>query len=92
MEPTGEDSEGRDAALRHAPLRNDRLIAVFLLGLVAFSPPLLRVFGIAATVFGWPLLPVYVVAAWLGLILLVGVIVERRPGAPGADTLPRTPP
>jgi len=74
--------------------RNDRLIALFLLGTVAVSPLLLRVFGVSATVFGWPLLFVYMFVVWAALVLLTALDVERRPpekpkkdrGAGGAVT------
>ncbi|MEI6987661.1 MAG: hypothetical protein WCK65_16220 [Rhodospirillaceae bacterium] len=58
--------------------RNDRLIALFLLGGVFFSPLLLRVFGNATTVFGCPVLFVYVFAAWAVLVLLTALALERR--------------
>ena len=62
----------------HAPHRNDRLIALFLLGVVAFTPPLLRVFGGSATVFGWPLLFIYMFLIWAVVVVLIAVDVESR--------------
>ena len=62
----------------HAPHRNDRLIALFLLGVVAFTPPLLRVFGGSATVFGWPLLSIYVFLFWAVVVALIAIDVEFR--------------
>lgn len=59
--------------------RNDRLAALFLFGLVAFCPLLVRVFGTSTAVFGWPLLIVYTFVVWGGIILLVALDVERRP-------------
>ena len=58
--------------------RNDRLIALCLLGLVAFSPPLLQVFGVGTTVFGLPLLLVYIFAVWGALVLAIAIDVELR--------------
>jgi hypothetical protein len=56
----------------------DRLIALFLLGVLALSPPLLAVFRAEAFVFGLPLLFFYVFAAWAVLIGLLAFIIERR--------------
>ena len=63
--------------------RSERLIALFLLGCVAFSPPLLRIFGTDAALFGWPLVYLYAFAAWAGLIIGVALLVEPRPPARG---------
>ena len=62
-----------------------RPVALFFLGVAAFSPPLLQVFGRGGSVGGVPLLVVYVFAAWAGLILLMALHVERRRDVPGAD-------
>lgn len=55
----------------------DRLIALFLFGLIAFNPPLLRVFGAGDTLFGLPLLYVYVLGAWSAVVALAAVLLER---------------
>ena len=59
-------------------LTTQRLVAVFLLGCLLFNYPLLALFNKAAAVFGMPVLYAYIFLAWLGLILLVAAIVERR--------------
>ncbi len=51
--------------------RGDRHVALFLLGLLLFSPPLLAIFRSADSLFGIPILYVYVFGAWAALILLV---------------------
>ncbi len=56
----------------------DRLIALFLFGVVAFNPPLLRVFGMGDTLFGLPLLYLYALGVWGGVIALFAVLLERR--------------
>ncbi|HYD32824.1 MAG TPA: hypothetical protein VEB64_18450 [Azospirillaceae bacterium] len=62
-----------------APPRRDRLVALFLAGLIAFNPPFLNLFGAGdVTVFGWPLLYVYVFTAWAALIALLALSVERH--------------
>lgn len=65
---------GREDAL------GERLAAVFLLGLVLFSPLALRLFdrGAEATVAGIPLLFAYAFGAW-GLAILVLAWAVRRP-------------
>lgn len=55
-----------------------RFVAVFLLGLVLFNPPLLAVFGVPAMLFGLPLLYLYLFAAWAALIALIGFVAERH--------------
>ena len=59
--------------------RGKRLIAVFLLGLVLINFPLLAVVEAGQRWFGLPPLFVYLFGAWAGLIVLLAVIVERRP-------------
>lgn len=69
------------------PPRGDRLIALFLFGVVLLNPPLLEVFGAGHTVFGWPLLAVYLFAVWALLIVFLAIYVEvylaRRTGKSG---------
>jgi hypothetical protein len=64
--------------------RNERMVALFLLGAVLFSPLMLRVFdaGPTATLAGVPALFLYLFAAWGLLIALSAVVVgTERPGA-----------
>ena len=68
------------AGLSHAlrrTARRDRLIGLFVLGVVLFNPPILNLFG--GTIFGWPALFVYLFAAWAVVIAGVAFVVERRP-------------
>ncbi len=60
--------------------RNDRLIALFLFAVVAFTPPLLRVFGQPVTLMGWPVLFVYIFVLWGGVVALIAIAVESRDG------------
>ena len=57
--------------------QRDKLIGLFVVGAVAFNPPVLGLFA-GGTVFGWPLLYVYLFAVWTGLIGATAVVVERR--------------
>lgn len=69
--------------------RSERLIALFLLGAVAFSPLGLQVFDSdpPATLFGIPVLVLFVFVTWAVLIGLMAVVVERKSRS-GADETP----
>ncbi len=74
--------------IRHWKINRERMVALFLLGVLAFNAPLLLLFNIDAYVFGIPLFYVYLFAAWAGLIALMRLtarlaIVETSP-APSA--------
>ena len=59
-------------------VRGQRLAALCLLGILAFSYPLLAVFNVPATVFGIPVLYAYFFIAWAALIALMALVIERR--------------
>jgi hypothetical protein len=61
--------------------RPERLIALFLLGALLFSPALLALFAREETVAGVPLLFVYVFGAWSALVALLAWL-SRGAGAP----------
>ena len=68
-----------------------RFVALFLLGAVAFNPPLLAVFDVDTLVLGVPLLYVYLFAAWAVLIALVRLVAkgsDEPGGAVGMDEGP----
>ena len=54
-----------------------RVIAVFLLGCLAFGYPLLALFNVPTTVIGVPALYLYVFSTWAALILLIAWAVRR---------------
>jgi hypothetical protein len=58
--------------------KGPRLVALFLLGCLFFSYPLLALFNVRATVFGIPMLYAYLFTAWALLIALVAMVMERR--------------
>ncbi len=58
-------------------LAGQRLVAVFIAGLVLLNYPILSLFDRPQTVFGLPLLHAYLFAVWVALILIVAWIVER---------------
>ncbi len=57
--------------------KGERSIALFLLGILLFNPPLLSIFGIDVAFAGIPLLYIYLFLAWAAFILLMGLISER---------------
>lgn len=57
--------------------RGQRLVCIFLLGVVLFNFPLLAAFNVSATVFGIPVLFAYLFIAWAALILLMYLAIER---------------
>lgn len=60
--------------------RNERLVALFLLGLLLFNYPLLAMFNEAAFVLGIPKLYLYLFAAWATMIVVAGVVIRRTEG------------
>jgi hypothetical protein len=53
-----------------------RLVALFLLGCLLFSYPLLALFDGGGELFGIPRLFAYLFGAWAALIVLVALVVE----------------
>jgi hypothetical protein len=60
------------------PVHAQRLAALFILGWLLFSYPLLSLFNTGGTLAGIPVLYVYLFGVWAGLIALMVLIVERR--------------
>jgi len=54
-----------------------RLAALFVLGCLLFSYPLMALFNVGGTIAGIPTLYAYLFGAWAGLIALMALIVER---------------
>lgn len=55
-----------------------RLACVFLLGCLLFSYPLMALFNVPARIFGVPVLFAYLFSAWVLVIALVALLMERR--------------
>jgi hypothetical protein len=68
--PNGSRSRRRSAS-------GQRLIGIFLLGLVLFNFPILALFNVGSTVFGIPVLFAYLFLAWAALILLMYLAIDR---------------
>jgi hypothetical protein len=66
--------------MAHRALHSQRLIALFVLGCLLFSFPLLSLFNTGGTVWGIPVLYAYLFGVWIGLIALMALVVERSSG------------
>jgi hypothetical protein len=66
--------------MAHRTLHAQRLIALFVLGCLLFSFPLLSLFNTGGTVWGTPVLYAYLFGVWVGLIALMALVVERSTG------------
>lgn len=63
--------------MAHRATQAQRLVALFALGWLLFSYPLLSLFNIGGTVFGIPMLYAYLFGAWALLIVLMVLVIER---------------
>ena len=63
--------------MAHRAIHAQRLVALFLLGCLLFSYPLLSLFNVGGTVAGIPVLYAYLFGAWIVLIALMVLVVER---------------
>jgi hypothetical protein len=70
-------SSNDGGAMAHRPIPAQRLVALFVLGWLLFSFPLLSLFNRGGAVFGIPLLYAYLFGVWIGLIILMILAVER---------------
>jgi hypothetical protein len=72
--------------------RRELLVALFLLGVLLLTPPLLIVFNQATRLFGVPALYLYLFVVWAALVALVAFTVERRDAAGDLDETDAEPP
>lgn len=63
--------------MAHRAIHAQRLVALFLLGCLLFSYPLLSLFNVGGTVGGIPVLYAYLFGVWVLLIALMILVVER---------------
>lgn len=61
----------------NAGITGERLVALFLLGIVCFSPPLMLIFDSEIRLFGIPLLYLYLFGVWALIIVLLACATER---------------
>lgn len=60
-------------------LQGQRLVALFLLGVLLFNYPLLYLFNQSSEVVGFPILYTYIFIAWALLIAAFAYVVESTP-------------
>ena len=75
--------------MRRPGLGAERLIGLFLIGAIGFSPPVLTLFNKPVLVAGIPLLYLYLFLLWLLLVVLAGLVVTQL--APNGETKPPLP-
>jgi hypothetical protein len=63
--------------MKRSDVTGQRLAAIFLMGCVLLNYPILSLFARPAEVGGVPLLFAYVFAAWVVLIALMALVIER---------------
>jgi hypothetical protein len=62
--------------------RDDRLIGLFLFGLLLFNYPLLAIFDVRMGLFGIPLFLFFIFSAWALFVVLIVLITASRPDEP----------
>lgn len=67
--------------MKRTNVRNERLVALFLLGLLLFNYPLLAMFNTPRLVAGVPLLYLYLFIGWIGIIAVAAAILRWTEGA-----------
>ena len=72
---------------------HERLVALFLLGALLFTPPLIALFNTATRFLGLPVLYLYLFGTWAAVIALVALTVKRAtadsdPAKPAETTPP----
>lgn len=72
-------------------ITTERLLALFLLGIIIFTPPFLGIFNTPRLILGIPMLYLYLFGAWGLLIGLVAQIVHRAAGDDDDETAPAAP-
>ena len=72
---------------------HERLVALFLLGALLFTPPLIAVFNSATRFLGLPVLYLYLFATWAAVIALAALTMERAtPDGDPVEPAQATPP
>ncbi len=64
--------------MKRSGVTGQRLAAIFLMGCVLLNYPVLDLFARPLEVAGVPLLTAYLFGAWILLIALMALVVERR--------------
>ena len=73
-------------------LTHERLMALFLFGVLLFTPPFLGIFNTPERILGIPTLYLYLFAAWTLLIVLVTLVIESSDADDGPARTAEPPP
>lgn len=63
--------------MTRSAIKGQRLIVLFLFGMLLFNYPLLALFNRPAEAFGIPVLYAYIFGSWALLIGLLALVIER---------------
>ena len=75
----GDPRAGR--AMKRTNTRSERLVGLFLFGLLLFNYPLLALFNAPRLVLGVPLLYLWLFVAWAAVIAATALILQRTEDA-----------
>jgi hypothetical protein len=73
-------------------LMGERLVGLFLLGVLLFNPPILNLFSVERLTAGIPLLYLYIFASWAAVIALAAFAIERTREPPTTERMPEPAP
>ena len=68
-------------------LMGERLVALFLLGVLLFNPPILTLFSADRLIAGIPLLYLYMFVSWAAIIALAAFTIERTREPPTTERM-----
>ena len=66
--------------MNRSEISSERIVILFILGILLFSPPFILIFDKPELVAGIPSLFLYLIVAWAVLIALMMLVVERTEG------------
>lgn len=64
--------------MRAIKRRNERIMGLVLVGVLALNYPLLSIFASGALLFGIPVLYLYLFLFWAGFIAVAGLMIEAK--------------
>lgn len=78
--------------MRAIKRRNERIMGLVLVGVLALNYPLLSIFASGDLLFGIPVLYLYLFLFWAGFIVVAGLMIEAKDSHEAeTPTLPTTP-
>ncbi len=71
--------------MNRSEISSERIVILFILGILLFSPPFILIFDSPAFVAGIPKLFLYLIVAWAALIMLMMLVIEYPQGGTGQE-------